>query len=299
MKILTDPIFSQRASPWPRTPIGIARAKPAACTIPDLPDYIDVCLISHDHYDHLDKPSVRTLRHRVGLWIVPTGTKEWMIAKGKVPAERVVELAWWESVKVGRSTNDDSTNDDLVVTCHHALHQNPRDAHPATTNPPGLNELWISCLPVQHWCSRTIWDRNYRLWASYAVLFPYQQTFYFTGDTALPTHFPLFDQIRSYLPWPVSLAAIPIGAYEPAILNDDSHVNPEQAIQIFQSLRTRQAVAIHHGSFPLSEEPLEEPALWLSQAVVEAGLRPGAFVSIEQGAYLDCLSATNRLHKKR
>eukprot|EP00977_Amphora_coffeiformis_P009497 scaffold2193_cov171-Amphora_coffeaeformis.AAC.3 len=297
--ILTDPIFSERASPFPKTPIGIARVRPAACTISELPERIDVCLISHDHYDHLDKPSVKKLRSKVGLWIVPKGTKEWMITKAKVRADKVVELEWWESVQLVRDDNTDHNHQQTVAPFRvgqiHSLRQNPTDKHPARHQPPTSDKLWISCFPTQHWCSRTLWDRNYRLWASFAVLFPYQQTFYFSGDTALPTQFPLFAQIRSYLPFPVSLAALPIGAYEPRILNDDNHTSPVEAVKIHQELRSRRSVAIHHGSFPLSEEPLDEPPQWLSRAVREAGLPSHAFVSIPNGDYVDCVSATNRL----
>ena len=299
--ILTDPIFSARASPFPKTPIGIARARPPACTIAQLPERIDICLISHDHYDHLDKPSVKKLRSKVGLWIVPKGTKDWMITKAKIRADRIVELEWWESVQLAR---DDGNNKQAVAPFRvqqiHSLRLNPTDKHPATNQPPTRNDIWISCFPTQHWCSRTLWDRNYRLWASYAVLFPYRQTFYFSGDTALPTQFPLFAQIRSYLPWPVSLAALPIGAYEPRILNDDNHTSPVEAVKIHQELRVRAcSVAIHHGSFPLSEEPLDEPPQWLARAVREAGLPADAFVSIPNGEYVDCLSATNRLSKRK
>lgn len=305
VKILTDPIFSDRASPFPRTPIGIARAKPAACTIAELPNKIDVCLISHDHYDHLDKASVQSLRDRVQVWIVPLGTKEWMTTKGRIPAHCIVELEWWESVHLVRQNheekqgNNDNKDYSWHVQRHHSLRRNPHDVHPAKAHPPAPDhELWVTCLPVQHWCSRTLWDRNYRLWASYAVLFSHEQTFYYTGDTALPSQFPLFDQIRSYLPWPISLAAVPIGAYEPSILNDDSHVNPVEAVQIHKELQARQSVAIHHGSFPLSEEPLEEPAQWLQTAVANAALRPGSFVAISEGEHLDCPSPTNKLHKR-
>lgn len=300
--ILTDPIFSERASPFPRTPIGIARAKPASCTISDLPEKIDICLISHDHYDHLDKLSVKKLRRKVGLWVVPLGMKQWMIQKAKVRKDRVVELEWWESILVGRGSDSLSSslsNSAFSVRRLHSLRDNPNDNHPATRHSPNRNEIWISCLPVQHWCSRTLWDRNYRLWASFAVLFPYKQTFYFAGDTALPTQFPLFAQIRSYLPWPISMAALPIGAYEPAILNDDSHTNPVEAVQIHQELQARQSVAIHHGSFPLSEEPLDEPAQWLPKAAAQAGLRRDSFITIPDGDYLDCPSVPFRPGIKR
>ena len=307
--ILTDPIFSHRASPFQWTPIGVGRSQPAACEIDDLPPYIDLCIISHDHYDHLDKASVQALRERVGLWVVPLGTQKWMTRKAGVAPERVLEMKWWESVLLRRNNNRrqaDKAATPLEIVQRHSLRDNPSDAHPARDRPSaspeeeGGEEVWITCLPVQHWCSRTIWDRNYRLWASFAVLFPdQQQTFYYTGDTAWPAqNFPLFDQIRCYLPWPVSLAAIPIGAYNPKELNEDSHVSPPEAVQIHQALQAQQSVAIHHGSFPLSEEPLDEPSEWLSRATAEAGVAPRAFTTLPHGAALECKTVVPKALKR-
>ena len=306
--ILTDPIFSHRASPFQWTPIGVGRSQPAACEIDDLPPYIDLCIISHDHYDHLDKASVQALRERVGLWVVPLGTQKWMTRKAGVAPERVLEMKWWESVLLRRNNRRqaDKAATPLEIVQRHSLRDNPSDAHPARDRPSaspeeeGGEEVWITCLPVQHWCSRTIWDRNYRLWASFAVLFPdQQQTFYYTGDTAWPAqNFPLFDQIRCYLPWPVSLAAIPIGAYNPKELNEDSHVSPPEAVQIHQALQAQQSVAIHHGSFPLSEEPLDEPSEWLSRATAEAGVAPRAFTTLPHGAALECKTVVPKALKR-
>jgi L-ascorbate metabolism protein UlaG (beta-lactamase superfamily) len=132
-----------------------------------------------------------------------------------------------------------------------------------------------------------------RLWLSYAVLFESATgddapCFYFAGDTAWPRAFPLlFAQIRAYLPRPIDLAAIPIGAYAPALVNQDAHVNPPEAVQVHASLGARQSVAIHHGCFALAEEPLGEPAAWLPRAVAQAGLAWASFVAVPPGASLD------------
>lgn len=92
VNILTDPIFSDRASPIGF--MGPRRFTPPALTIDDLPP-IDFVLISHSHYDHLDLPSVRGIGARP-VWMVPLGLREWFIDAG-IPAEKVVELDWWET----------------------------------------------------------------------------------------------------------------------------------------------------------------------------------------------------------
>lgn len=66
---------------------------------------------------------------------------------------------------------------------------------------------------------------------------------------------------------PFDLAAIPIGAYDPSFLMQDAHMNPEEAVQCARQLQARKAVAIHWGTFALSEEPLEEPPQKLKEAL--------------------------------
>ena len=271
VNILTDPHFSNRASPFQNTPIGVARDFPPACQIDDLPD-MDVCLISHDHYDHLDKESVRQLRDKVQLWAVPTGIGEWLQEKADIPEERIVELSWWESARVVRNPS----NNTWTVAERHALQEHhdqftvPR--HPSVEQPATQDQLWITACPTQHWSSRTFFDRNRRLWASFAVFLDQSQTFYFAGDTGLPTEFPLFEQISDYLGRPIDLAALPIGAYDPEFYNQDSHINPSEAVEIHRKLHCRQSVAVHHNAFPLGEEPHDEPARLLAQATAKAGI---------------------------
>ena len=106
--LLTDPIFSHRASPVQWLPLGVPRHVPAACEINDLPPIIDVVLISHDHYDHLDKISCQLLKDRVQLWAVPCKIKEWLVNKCDIHPDSIIELEWWQQhtiafSKIGRA----------------------------------------------------------------------------------------------------------------------------------------------------------------------------------------------------
>jgi L-ascorbate metabolism protein UlaG (beta-lactamase superfamily) len=97
--IVTDPVFSYRVSPFPV--IGPARRKPAALAIASLPA-IDVVLISHNHYDHLDIPSLQRLEYRFHpLFIVPLGNKA-LLKRHKI--QRVIELDWWQQISLKGST---------------------------------------------------------------------------------------------------------------------------------------------------------------------------------------------------
>jgi N-acyl-phosphatidylethanolamine-hydrolysing phospholipase D len=124
--ILLDPVFSKRASPFQR--LGPARLVPAPLSIDQLPP-IDVVLLSHDHYDHLDEPSVRALHHRFGRalqWITPLGYAEWFGRRGV----SVTELDWWQQRSAA-----------------------------------GLR---ITCTPAQHWTRRGP-RTSERLWSSFMI----------------------------------------------------------------------------------------------------------------------------------
>ncbi|KAL7572747.1 hypothetical protein ACA910_009013 [Epithemia clementina (nom. ined.)] len=292
--ILTDPIFSHRASPFQNTPIGVARDFPPAYSISDLPNSIDCCLISHDHYDHLDKNSVLHLRDKVQVWVVPVGIGTWLQDKCGIPPSSIVELSWWDSVLLRRQpkqlrasggggwsiavrhslVSQDSlpqTEESKQERCQ-VLPQSHHHHHPALTNPATRDQFWVTAFPTQHWSSRTFFDRCYRLWASFVVWLDHDQTFYFAGDTGLPKEFPLFEQIADYVGRPIDLAAIPIGAYSPRFINDHAHIDPYEAVQIHKKLQCRQSMAIHHSSFPLGEELQEEPAQLLYKAAKEANV---------------------------
>jgi N-acyl-phosphatidylethanolamine-hydrolysing phospholipase D len=127
VSLLTDPIWSERASPV--TFAGPRRVITPAVRFEDLPP-IDLVLVSHDHYDHLDAPTIARLwaTHRP-RFLVPLGFKAWFAELG---IDAVDELDWWESRTVKGVT--------------------------------------VVCAPVQHWSARSLRDENRRLWASWAVL---------------------------------------------------------------------------------------------------------------------------------
>ena len=94
LNILTDPIFSDRASPisW----FGPKRVSDLPVDLDSLPP-IDVVIISHDHYDHLDAPTIDRLGDRPH-YLVPLGFKEWLADRGII--RKVTELDWWEGVEI-------------------------------------------------------------------------------------------------------------------------------------------------------------------------------------------------------
>jgi L-ascorbate metabolism protein UlaG (beta-lactamase superfamily) len=141
-RILTDPVWSRRASPlgwlgprrWYEPPIAVA----------DLPE-LDAVLISHDHYDHLDRATVIALNRRAATFVVPLGIGAHLAYWG-VPDERIIELDWWERATV--------------------------------------SGLEIVSTPARHASGRMLIDNDQTLWSSYAVLGPRHRAF-FSGDTGL------------------------------------------------------------------------------------------------------------------
>lgn len=294
--VITDPHFSNYAGP-------VRRHNPPALSVEDLPDVVDCALISHDHMDHLDYWSILSLidSDKVKHWIVPLGIKAWLIDKTGLAPEKIIELEWWEGVrlsKVVRGDDIDESNAKLVpeveglVKSHKDTSKTTRDGFPNSSHR-SKNELVVTCAPAQHWCSRTPFDRNRRLWCSFAVratlvcadnrLERKAHSFYFAGDTALPPNgFPLHRQIGDRL-GPFDLAAIPIGAYEPEWFMRETHCNPAEAVEIHTSIRAKRSVAIHHNTFDLSDEPGLEPQRRLNEVILESPNTMEDFRVIEQG----------------
>lgn len=99
--ILTDPVFSQYVSPTP--PLGPKRLVPLPIDMKDLP-HIDIVLISHDHYDHLDLQTVRKLAKQENgspLFLTGLGLKSWF--KTNVADAKIEELNWWDEIKLGNA----------------------------------------------------------------------------------------------------------------------------------------------------------------------------------------------------
>jgi N-acyl-phosphatidylethanolamine-hydrolysing phospholipase D len=220
---LTDPMWSERASPLSFA--GPKRLVPPGVPLEALPK-LDFALVSHDHYDHADLP---TLRHLAALgvpFVVPSGLGRLVRRAGGTV---LAELGWWESAELGGVT--------------------------------------VTCVPARHFSGRGLRDRNRTLWAGFVVK-DRTRCFYHAGDTAF---FEGFAEIGRRL-GPIDLAALPIGAYEPRAMMGPIHLDPEQAVQAALDLAARRVVAMHFGTFDLSDEPLSEPPQRYLAAAASQGL---------------------------
>jgi len=241
LNILTDPMFSQRASPLSFA--GPERVVPPALTLGQLP-HIDIVLISHNHYDHLDKPSVKALARQTGgppRFYVPLGLAAWFKDEG---ITTVTEMDWWDE------------RDEAGLSAR----------------------LKVHFVPAQHWSARSLWDRNQTLWGGFVVEHP-RFRFLFTGDTGYSRDFA--DIGRRFGSF--DLAAIPIGAYEPRWFMATQHVDPDEAVRIHQDVHARQSMAMHWGTFVMTDEPLDEPPQKLAQALIASRISADAFWVLRHG----------------
>lgn len=231
LNLLTDPMWSRRASPFRWT--GPARFTPPGLPFEELPA-IDGVLLSHDHYDHLDHATVRRVarRHPEAVWVTPLGYRRWLRRRG---VRHHTELDWWESTALGPA--------DAPVHC--------------------------TAVPAQHWTRRKPWDGYRRLWAAYAVEPALGPRFFFGGDSGYFTGYQDIGRRLGHF----DVVALPIGAYAPRWFMRIAHMNPEEAVQAYADLGGAGAfIAMHWGTFRLSDEPPLEPPERLDAAWRHAGL---------------------------
>jgi len=131
-----------------------------------------------------------------------------------------------------------------------------------------MAELRLTCLPAQHWTRRGFAVAR-RLWGSWLIQSP-EHSVYFCGDSG---YCPVFREIRARVGAP-EIALLPIGAYEPRWFMKPAHMNPEEAVQTFLDLGAGEFVAMHWGTFRLTDEPMLEPptrtrAAWQSARLPE------------------------------
>lgn len=131
-----------------------------------------------------------------------------------------------------------------------------------------IGDVEVTLVPAQHWSMRTPFDRNATLWGGF-VFRSGTTSVYHAGDTALSRR--TFEAIRDGVP-PIDWALLPIGAYEPRWFMGPQHMSPEDAVEAFGLLGARNFVAMHWGTFPLTDEPLDEPPRLLRRVYAEAGL---------------------------
>ena len=188
LRVLTDPVWGPRASP--SRIAGPKRFQPVPVALSELPP-VDLVIVSHDHYDHLDYPTIRELAKRDVPFVTSLGVGAHLEGWG-VAHERITELDWWES--------------------HRVL---SRD---------GKAEITVTGAPSQHFSGRGLRDRNATLWSS-MVLRSRRHAVFFSGDTGLTTE---YEDIRARL-GPFDLVMLEVGAFHPAW--GDIHLGPENALK--------------------------------------------------------------------
>jgi len=240
LNVLTDPIFSCRASPLSFA--GPRRAQPPGIALSDLP-HIDVVVISHNHYDHLDRKSIEALARQRGgppMFLVPLGISRWL---GKLGITNAAELDWWE------------------------LHEH--------------RGVEFHLTPAQHWSGRSLTDRNATLWGAWSVFGP-DFHWFFRGDTGYSADFEdtrqrFAPRQAADRGGGFDVALIAVGACEPRWFMQPQHVDPAEAVQIHLDLCAKRSVGIHWGTFALADEPLDHAIQALAAARVQAGVSEESF----------------------
>ncbi len=135
---------------------------------------------------------------------------------------------------------------------------------------PGLK---ISPTPARHFTARSLWDRNRAHWCGW-MLGGAGCSIWHAGDSGYCEGFQQIGAIHG----PIDFGMIPIGAYQPRRIMRTMHMNPEEAVQAFVDSRCRRAVAMHWGTFRLTDEPMGEPPLLLAAALEKFGILPEQFI---------------------
>jgi len=230
---------------------GPRRIVPPGVPFGELPP-VDIVLQSHDHYDHFDDWSVRAIAraHPHAHWYTPLGVGRRLRSRG---VTHLTELDWWQRV----------------------------DA----------DQLQVTCVPAQHFSGRTPFDRNTTLWSGF-VLRIHDHTLYFVADTGWHDG---FSDIATQC-GPFDVVLMPVGAYDPRWIMEPVHLNPEEAVRAFGQLclphpASRPVmIAMHWGTFVLTDEPVDEPPLrtraaWRAERLPEDRLwvmAPGETRSLER-----------------
>ena len=246
LNILTDPIWSDRCSPLPF--LGPKRMHEPPLALKDLP-HIDLVFISHDHYDHLDRKTVRYLHQQYPniTWVVPLGMKRWLKKQGM---KNVLELDWWEKTKIDFEGR----------------------------------EVDVTAVPSQHFSGRGIFDKNCTLWSGFVIDFirPKKQRkrLYFVGDTGY--NHKDFKAIGKYFGH-MDLSLIPIGTYIPRAFMDPVHIDPVKSVAIHSEVHSNLSVGMHWKTFRLSGEGLDQPPYDLYRALEKKEIDPKSFRVLDPG----------------
>jgi L-ascorbate metabolism protein UlaG (beta-lactamase superfamily) len=240
LNILVDPVYSDRASPVAFA--GPKRVNPPGVGFDALPP-IDLVLVSHGHYDHLD---TTTLGQIAGRWkptmLAPLGNDA-AIAPAIRGASTVRTYDWGQAHDAG-------------------------------------NGVSVHVTPSYHWSARGLLDRRKALWASFVIRTP-AGTIYHIADTGYGDGQFFRDAGKTF--GPIRLAALPIGAYEPRWFMQRQHVNPPEAVKIMSDCGAASAIGHHWGTFQLTNEAIDQPERDLSAARAAAGIAEQRFAAFRPG----------------
>lgn len=185
---------------------------------------IDYLLISHDHYDHLSIKSIKSiLKNNPNIKALIPLKTGTLFKNISIDYE---EAGWYQTYNTKENVK-------------------------------------ISFLPSDHWCRRSMFDQNKRLWGSFLIDFNGLKI-YFAGDTAYNKS--MFQDIRNVC-GNMDICLMPVGSYSPAFMMKDHHTNPEEAADLFYTLGGTKFIPMHYGTYTMSSEPASEPVKRIKKVV--------------------------------
>jgi L-ascorbate metabolism protein UlaG (beta-lactamase superfamily) len=255
VNILTDPIWSERCSPvsW----AGPKRRQPPGIRFEDLPR-IDVVLVSHNHYDHLDLRTLERLASKgTSRAVVPLGNLA-LVRESGIPV--VDELDWWQSI-------------------------------------PLFPNVRITLVPARHFSARTPWDRNKALWGGFVISGPSGNVFY-AGDSGYGPHFReiarRFSPIRvALLPISPFRTQKPNEPTPPQF--SIVHMGPVEAVQAHRDLQASLSIAAHFRVFQLGWDGFDDAVNELASSLKKHRLRQDEFVAPVFGQAIDLTTTVARI----
>ncbi|KAF3928264.1 hypothetical protein AA313_de0208133 [Arthrobotrys entomopaga] len=251
VRIFLDPVFGNRMSPvWFAGP---KRFVPVPCKLEEVPG-VDIFVISHNHYDHLELSTVKYVYATRGPgqvhFFCGLGLKKWFVSCG-IHDDDVTELDWWDARQ-------------LKVD--------------------GVGSVNIICTPSQHDSNRTGTDQKQSLWCSWAIEEVAEdgqggqgKKLYFSGDTGYRyvsevdndtdrPPCPAFAEIGEKY-GPFDLALLPIGCFLPREFMSTVHASPEDSICIHKDVKSKRSIGMHYGTIRAGisgqyEDVREPPRRW-------------------------------------